>query len=216
MTRIAMVRCVWTDVRTDYRCELYPTRPGVTGPYQRLSCGHTHCDSFVHSLYGSMNDASGNGAGKGVLEMRSLGLLMLRVVIGVIMMSHGYPKLFGGKDKAEELPDDTKEKLGEGFVEFMEQGGVEATTGMMEQMDIPNPQANAWALALAEFGGGLALVLGWKARPAAAAIAFSQLVAVNKVHAQQGLVGGYEFNASLIAGAGCIALAGPGKLSLDG
>lgn len=153
---------------------------------------------------------------KGAKIMRSLGLLLLRVVIGVIMMVHGYPKLFGGQGKSETLPDSTKAMLGDAFVESVEQGGIEATTQTMEQLEVPNPQLNAWAVALVEFGGGLAMVLGWKARPAAAAVAFSQLVAINKVHAQQGLVGGYEFNASLIAGAGCIALAGPGKLSVDG
>ncbi len=148
--------------------------------------------------------------------MRSLGLLLLRVVIGLIMVAHGYPKLFGGAGKGEKLPEDTKEKLGEGFAGFMDQGGIEATAGTMEQLGLPNPQMNAWAAALIEFGGGLAMVLGWKARPAAAAIAFSQLVAGNKVHAGQGVGRGYEFNASLIAGAGCIALAGPGKLAVDG
>lgn len=148
--------------------------------------------------------------------MRSLGLLLLRVVIGVVMMTHGYPKLFGGEGKGESLPDETKNVLGEGFVDSVNQGGIEATAGMMDQLQLPNPQLNAWAIGLVEFGGGLALALGWKARPAAAAIAFSQLVAINKVHANQGLVGGYEFNATLIAGAGCIALAGPGKLSVDG
>jgi len=129
---------------------------------------------------------------------------------------HGYPKLFGGEGKSEELPDEAKEALGETFVGSVEQGGVEGTVRMMEQLGIPNPRMSAWGIGLVEFGGGLAMILGWKARPAAAAIAFSQLVAVNKVHAPQGLVGGYEFNASIIAGAGCIALAGPGKLSVDG
>lgn len=148
--------------------------------------------------------------------MTSLGLLLLRAVVGTIMMVHGYPKLFGGEGKIDRVPEEAKKTLGERFAGFMDQGGMEATTGMMEQLEVPNPKMSAWAVALAEFGGGLALILGWKARPAAAAIAFSQLVAVNKVHAQQGLVGGYEFNASLIAGAGCIALAGPGKLSVDG
>jgi putative oxidoreductase len=148
--------------------------------------------------------------------MRSLGLLVLRVTIGLIMVIHGYPKLFGGEQKSEQLPDEAKETLGEGFVEAVEQGGVQATAQLMENLEIPNPTVNAWAIGLTEFGGGLALILGWKARPAAAAIVFSQLVAINKVHADQGVVGGYEFNASLIGGAACIALAGPGKLSVDG
>jgi len=66
-----------------------------------------------------------------------------------------------------------------------------------------------------EFGGGVLLVLGWMTRPAALAIAFTQGVAIAKVHKDQGVVGGYEFNATLIAGAVCLALAGPGKLSVD-
>lgn len=147
--------------------------------------------------------------------MQSLGLLLLRAVIGVIMMVHGYPKLFGGGQKAEQLPEEAKETLGEGFVSQVEQGGIENTAGMMEQLEVPNPQMSAWAVALIEFVGGLALILGWKTRTAALGVVFSQLVAINKVHAQQGLVSGYEFNASLIAGAGCVALAGPGKIALD-
>lgn len=147
--------------------------------------------------------------------MHSLGLLFLRVIIGAIMMAHGYPKLFGGQQKGEQIPSEAKETLGEGFVESVEQGGIEQTTGMMEKLELPNPKASALAVAIVEFGGGLALVLGWKARLAALAIVFSQLVAINKVHAQQGLVSGYEFNASLIAGAGCVAISGPGKIALD-
>lgn len=147
--------------------------------------------------------------------MHSLGLLFLRVVIGAIMMAHGYPKLFGGQQKGEQLPQEAKETLGEAFVESVEQGGIDQTTGMMEQLELPNPKASALAVAIIEFAGGLALVLGWKTRPAALAIAASQVVAINKVHAQQGFVGGYEFNASLIAGAGCIALSGPGKIAID-
>lgn len=147
--------------------------------------------------------------------MTSLGLLLLRVVIGAIMMAHGYPKLFGGEGKGEAVPEPAKETLGEAFTESVEQGGIEQTAGMMENLEIPNPKASAIAVGVVEFVGGALLVLGWMTRPAALGIAVSQLVAVNKVHADQGLVSGYEFNASLIAGAGCIALAGPGKLSID-
>ena len=147
--------------------------------------------------------------------MTSLGLLLLRTVIGTIMMLHGYPKLFGGEGKSEQVPPEAKETLGEAFVDSVEAGGIEQTAGMMENLGLPNPKMQALAISLVEFGGGLMLVLGWMTRPAALAIAFSQLVAINKVHAQQGVVGGYEFNATLIAGAGCLALAGPGKLSVD-
>ncbi len=148
--------------------------------------------------------------------MTSLGLFLLRAVVGAIMMAHGYPKLFGGKGKSEQIPAEATEPLGEAFTEAVERGGIEQTAGMMEQLGIPNPEASAWAVALVEFGGGLLLVLGWMTRPAALAILFSQLVAINKVHAREGLVSGYEFNAALIGATGCLALAGPGKLSVDG
>lgn len=148
--------------------------------------------------------------------MVSLGLLFLRAVVGLLMVMHGYPKLFGGEQKSEQLPKEAKETLGEGFVTSVEQGGIDNTAGMMEQVGVPNPKGAAWAISLVEFVGGLMLILGWKTRLAAVSIAYSQVVAINKVHAEQGLYGGYEYNAALIGGAGALALTGPGKLSLDG
>jgi uncharacterized membrane protein YphA (DoxX/SURF4 family) len=147
--------------------------------------------------------------------MVSLGLLLLRLVIGGLMMIHGYPKLFGGQNKSEELPKEATETLGEGFTEQVEQGGIEQTAGMMEQVGVPNPQGAAWAIAAVEFAGGMMLILGWMTRPAAAAIAFSQMVAINKVHADEGLVGGYEYNTTLIGAAGTLVLTGPGKIALS-
>ncbi len=145
--------------------------------------------------------------------MVSLGLLLLRLVVGGLMMIHGYPKLFGGQNKSEELPREATETLGEGFSEQVEQGGIEQTAGMMERLGMSNPQGAAWAIAAVEFVGGMMLVLGWMTRPAA--IAFSQMVAINKVHADEGLVGGYEYNTMLIGAAGTLVLTGPGKIALS-
>ncbi len=147
--------------------------------------------------------------------MKSLGLLVLRLVIGGIFVAHGYPKLFGGQGASNKLPDTAKATLGEGFVQQVEQGGVSATVGTMESLGVPNPKAAGWSLALVEFVGGLALVFGFKTRPMAAALAFSQAVAINKVHASEGLVGGYEYNVALIGGTVALAIGGPGKISLD-
>lgn len=147
--------------------------------------------------------------------MVSLGLLLLRLVVGGLFALHGAPKLFGGQGTSEKLSDTAKGRLGQNFVDAMEGGGVQNLTGMLQAMDVPNPPAMAWTLALTEFAGGLGLILGWKTRPLALALAFSQLVAINKVHANQGLIGGYEFNATLIAATGTLALAGPGKIALD-
>ncbi len=147
--------------------------------------------------------------------MVSLGLLLLRLVVGGLFALHGVPKLFGGQGSSDKLSDTAKGTLGQPFVDQMEGGGIQNLTGMLGSMDVPNPPTMAWVLALTEFVGGLGLILGLKTRPLALALAFSQIVAIDKVHAKQGLVGGYEYNATLIAAAGALALAGPGKIALD-
>ena len=147
--------------------------------------------------------------------MKSLGLLVLRLVVGSIFAIHGYPKLFGGAGKGQALSESTRKAMGQHFVDAMEGGGIANLTGMMHSMEIPNPPAMAWVLAISEFAGGIALVLGWKTRPVALGLAISQLVAIDKVHKQDGLVGGYEFNTTLVGAAATLAIAGPGKIAVD-
>jgi|SRR5579884_1666643 len=149
--------------------------------------------------------------------MVSLGLLVLRVVIGGIFAIHGYPKIFGGPGKGKDVPPEVTNLLGEGFAQSMDNGGIQNTANFLQGIDIPYPQMAAIALAATELGGGLALILGWQTRLAALALTFSQLVAVEKVHGKQGLVapGGYERNAALTAATVCLALAGPGAIALD-
>ena len=149
--------------------------------------------------------------------MVSLGLLVIRVVVGSIFVVHGYAKAFGGAGKGAQVTPETEKVLGKGFTEAMEQGGIANVAGFMGHLQVPNPKAAAWALTVTELGGGLALILGWKTRPAAAALAFSQGVTIQKVHLPNGLIadGGYELNAALTAAAAGLALAGPGALALD-
>ena len=147
--------------------------------------------------------------------MRSIGLFVLRLILGTLFIAHGYPKLFGGQGTGEQLSDEKKQQLGETFVTQMEQGGVEQTAGWLDSIGTPNPQQAAWAVALTEFGGGIALILGWQSRLAAVGNIIAQVVAINKVHKEQGLVNGYELNLALIGGLTVIALDGPGKLALD-
>jgi uncharacterized membrane protein YphA (DoxX/SURF4 family) len=149
--------------------------------------------------------------------MKSLGLFVIRLVMGSIFFLHGLPKLIGGEGTSEKLSEQQKKVLGSGFVQSMEQGGVANTASWLESMDVPNPKMMAWALGLTETLGGLALVFGAKTRPAAIALATPQTVAVGKVHAKHGLIadGGYEFNLLLIGASVGLAIAGPGKLSKD-
>lgn len=147
--------------------------------------------------------------------MVSLGLLLLRTVVGAIFILHAIPKFKGGPGKSAELSDQTKEALGEAFVGQYEGGGVEQTAGMMESIGLPNPKQSAWALIVVEGLGGLALILGWRTRFWASALTVSQAVAIQKVHKDEGLVGGYELNATLMAATGSLALSGPGKIAID-
>lgn len=144
--------------------------------------------------------------------MRNLVLLVVRLVLGTIFVTHGYPKLFGGKGSSNAVPDQAKQMLGDTFVSSMEQGGVPQTAQWLSSIGVPTPKLSAWAIGLTEFGGGLAVLTGFQARLAALALIFSQIVAIRKVHLDQGLVNGFELNLSLIAGLVVIALRGPGKL----
>lgn len=149
--------------------------------------------------------------------MVSLGLLLLRLVVGGIYAVHGYAKVFGGQDKGETVSPEAEQMLGAGFKQFMNQGGVQNVSGFLQSLGIPYAKPAAFALMAAEFGGGLALILGWKTRLAALALTIVQAVAIQKVHAPNGLIneGGYEHNLGLAAATATLALAGPGKIAAD-
>ena len=70
----------------------------------------------------------------------------------------------------------------------------------------------------AEFFGGLALVFGLLARPAAAVSAFTMLVAIFSVHISHGLFmtnNGYEFALALFAATVALAIQGAGRYAMD-
>ncbi|HEY7067426.1 MAG TPA: DoxX family protein [Chloroflexota bacterium] len=150
--------------------------------------------------------------------MRDLGLLLLRLMVGGIFIIHGYPKLFGGPGKTEGLHPKVRQHLGPGFDAAMERGSIANFRGNVENLGFPMPSVMAWVAALAEFGGGVLLVLGWLTRPAALVMCGNMVVAVTRVHWKNGLVGqgGYEFPLSLLGSLGALLLAGPGAISIDG
>jgi putative oxidoreductase len=118
-------------------------------------------------------------------------LLILRVVLGIIMIYHGWPKVTG---------------LG---------GVIEGFAGM----GIPLPAVAAVFAAAAEFGGGLLLLLGVFTDLAGLAIAMDMLGAITFVHAKNGFAvdkGGMEWPLALLAMALAIALAEPGRFSVGG
>lgn len=123
-------------------------------------------------------------------------LLILRLVIGLLFMGHGLQKLFG----------------------WFGGHGLEGTTGFFESLDVY--PANVWAIVagLSETLGGLGLVLGLLTPIAAAAIIGVMLMAIIKVHWQNGLWitnNGMEYTLVNIAIAAVLGLAGPGAYGLD-
>jgi putative oxidoreductase len=127
--------------------------------------------------------------------------LVVRVALGVVFVAHGGQKVFG----------------------WFGGHGLRATIAAFKGMGVP-PAAAALA-AFIEFFGGVAMLLGLLARPAAVGIIVIMLVAIAKVHARhgffinfQGVPGrghGYEFNFVLIAMALSILIGGAGVLSAD-
>lgn len=128
--------------------------------------------------------------------MVGFGLLVLRLVIGVILAAHGAQKLFG----------------------WWGGSGINGWTGVMARMRIRPAAPWAWMSALAEFGGGLLLALGLLSPLGSFAIAGAMLVAVALVHWPKGFwnnKGGYEFNLSILGAIAALAFTGPGPISVD-
>jgi len=126
---------------------------------------------------------------------RDLGLLLLRLGTGGVLAAHGAQKLFG----------------------WFGGHGIEGTGQFMESVGYAPGRANATAAGLAEAGGGTLLALGL-ATPAAGAAAAGAMAGAAAVHAPNGffnMEGGYEYAATLGLAATGLAIAGPGRLSLD-
>ncbi len=149
--------------------------------------------------------------------MVSLGLLVIRLIVGSIFVIHGYAKVFGGPGKGAQVSPDAQKLLGQGFVGQMEQGGIANLTGFMSSLGLPNPRMQAVGLSAAELGGGLALILGRRTRLTALVLTYAQITAVRKIHGPHGLIApnGFETSAALIAATAGLALAGPGKIALN-
>lgn len=128
--------------------------------------------------------------------MTDLGLLLIRVVVGVVLTGHGLQKLagwFGGR-------------------------GLAGTAHSVERLGLR--PARVWAIVagLSESCGGLLFALGLLNPMGSILIGAVMLMAIVRVHWPKGLwnmSGGFEYplvNLTVVIG---VALAGPGAYALD-
>lgn len=130
-----------------------------------------------------------------IQDRRDLALLIIRVIVGIIFVFHGYQKL---------------------------QMGFENVGGFLASLNFPLPQLFAYILTLTELLGGICLILGFLTRLWALLLSFVMIVAIMTVKIKVGLIApfnqpgvGMELDLALLAGLLSILLQGPGKYSVD-
>ncbi|MGH9520707.1 MAG: DoxX family protein, partial [Terriglobales bacterium] len=126
----------------------------------------------------------------------SIGLLLLRLVVGLSFVAHGTQKLWG----------------------WFGGGGLEATSQFFTMLGFPKGHRHAFMAGLAEAGGGLLLALGLLTPLGTLAIISVMLVATVTMHLPKGFFaqnGGYEYPLVMATSALALAFTGPGAYSLD-
>src|SRR5260370_24972833 len=124
---------------------------------------------------------------KSLNSLQPVGLLVLRLVLGLIFFTHGYPKLA---------------HAGAGMQSFFVEHGL--------------PGYFVYIAGVLEVFGGMLLVLGLFTRAAALLLAIGMRVAIWKVHSAGGYlaVHNYEFPLAVLASSFALATVGAGRLSL--
>ncbi len=126
--------------------------------------------------------------------LASWGPTLLRLGAGITLVVHGYPKLFGP------------------------QPGPKGFAGYLKSLGFPSPLLGAYAVGVAEFAGGICLLLGFLTRLAALVLAIQFLIIILKVKWSKGFLlskGGWEWDWALLTMMVSLLLTGPGRLALD-
>lgn len=123
-------------------------------------------------------------------RFRPLAVLIARIVLGVIMIVHGWHKIFP-------------------------RGSLYNFTQMVGHLGMPSWLG--YVAAFTEFFGGALLILGLLVPIAAIGVVIDMAVAVLKVHLHHGLTGplGFEFPLSIFALALLVLVSGSGHLAVD-
>jgi putative oxidoreductase len=121
-------------------------------------------------------------------RVQPLGLVVLRLVLGIVLIAHGKGKIFGGMGKH-----------------------------MASVASLGMPGWMGYLSAGTEFFGGILLIVGLATRLVGLAVFIEMLVAIFKVHWKNGLTGqgGYEYPLALCAMGFALIWFGSGPISLD-
>lgn len=126
--------------------------------------------------------------------------LPARLALGIIFLVHGSQKLYGGFGGH----------------------GIAGTAQFFGQLGVQPPLLWAWIVALVEFIGGAAVIVGLLTRPASLGLAAVMVVAIVTVHWPNGFVlgqgpaMGYEYNIALLGLSLSLFIGGGGAASIDG
>ena len=129
------------------------------------------------------------------VDALNLGLLILRVMVGVTMIAHGYNHIWGG-------------------------GKINGTAGWFGSMGLKPGIVHAWLASITELGAGALLILGLLTPLGAAGVVGTMVVAFLINHRGNGFFifrpgEGWEYVVNLIAAGLALGAIGAGEWSLD-
>ena len=146
-----------------------------------------------------------------------IGLLLLRLGLGLDLAYHGAQKLFGwpiggwfttppgaAESAVQDLAATTPARM-------------TAFAGKLNGMGVPYPEISAWVAACTEFAGGLLVAVGLLTRFGALGLAIAMGVACALAHpaSWDSRAQGMELPAMLCCMALALVFTGPGRVSLD-
>jgi putative oxidoreductase len=125
----------------------------------------------------------------------NIAALLLRVILGITMIAHGYNHIWGG-------------------------GKIAGTAGWFESLGLRPGKLHAWLASLTELGAGVLLIVGLLNPLAAAGVVGVMVVALITNHFKNGFFifrpgEGYEYVLNLTIAALALGALGPGAWSAD-